>query len=100
MSKVIVSVVTARVDFSVGTVDTPWSFSISGTLEGGAAFSQVLENTSNVLTVELAPGTYSVVVSKNGVSSLASDPFVIAGAPAVVTLEVPDAAAKPAVAAA
>ena len=86
------SCATAQVVFPAGTVDTPYSFTLTGNLADGSAYSQT--QTWNVVPLAwtLEHGTYVLVVEKNGVKSLPSAPFTIAApAPTTVTLTVPDA---------
>lgn len=80
--------------FPIGTLDTTWDFAVTGQLEDGTSFSQVVSSDTNSATIDLAAGTYSVVVTKNGIVSLASDSVVVVATPTEVTLSVPDAAQK------
>lgn len=79
--------------FPIGTTDTEWSFAVSGTLADGSAYSNTFTSASPSMQAALPEGaTVALVVSRNGVSSLPSDPFV---APVTtVTLSVPDATQK------
>lgn len=80
--------------FPAGTVDTVWTFALTGTLFGdGSAFTGGAVSQTDSATIDLAPGVYTLIVSKNGISSLPSDAFTVE-APATVTLSVPDAAQK------
>jgi hypothetical protein len=83
----------ASIVFPIGTADTDWSFSLSGTLADGSAYSNTFTAAAPSMQVALPEGaTVVLVVSKNGVSSLPSEPFV---APlTTVTLTVPDASQK------
>ena len=84
---------TASIVFPAGTADTEWSFSLSGTLADGSAYSNTLSAAAPSLSADLPEGaTVVLVVSKNGVSSLPSDPFVVPLT--TVTLSVPDATQK------
>ena len=74
-----------------GTVDVPFSFTVTGTKADGTAFSQTLvgPDTATVsMAFALDPGVYTGYVSKLGVNSQTSAPLTIA-APQVVLL-VPD----------
>jgi hypothetical protein len=84
---------TASIVFPIGTADTEWSFSLSGTLADGGGYTNTLTSATPSLQADLPEGaTVVLVVSKNGMSSLPSDPFV---APlTTVTLTVPDASQK------
>jgi hypothetical protein len=79
-------------DFPAGTVDPGYTFTVEGTLADGTAFSTTSSGTSPSATFDLAPGTYTGIVSKLKVSSLPSAPLTVT-APVTVTLEVPDATA-------
>lgn len=79
--------------FPAGTVDTVWTFALTGTLADGPAFTGGTVSPTDSATIDLAPGVYTLIVSKNGISSLPSDAFTVE-APATVTLSVPDAAQK------
>jgi hypothetical protein len=84
---------TSTAVFPAGTADTEWSFALAGTLADGSAYSNTLTSASPTLAADLPEGaTVTLIVSKNGVSSLASDPFVVAVT--TVTLSVPDATQK------
>lgn len=84
---------TASVVFPAGTADTEWMFVLTGTLADGSAYSNSFTSAAPSMPADLPEGaTVTLVVTKNGVSSLPSDPFV---APVTtVTLSVPDAAQK------
>jgi hypothetical protein len=75
--------------FPAGTADAPFDYTVTGTLADGTAFALTQASGS----FDLAPGTYTGVVSKTvagaTVSSLPSSPLVIPTA-ATVTLSVPD----------
>lgn len=78
-------------EFPLGTTDTPWTFVVTGTLADGAAFSQSVSSDTPSASMDLPVGTgYVLVVSKNGVSSLPSDPVDVV-VPVTVQLQVPDA---------
>lgn len=72
--------------FPAGTEDPGFTYTVTGALADGTPFN--LAQTTG--TFDLAPGTYTGVVSKLGVSSLPSGATVVT-APATVTLSVPDA---------
>jgi hypothetical protein len=79
--------------FPIGTLDTDWTFSVSGTLADGSAYSNVFTSAAPSMSAALPEGaTVTLVVSKNGVSSLPSDPLVVPLT--TVTLSVPDATQK------
>lgn len=84
--------------FAAGTTDTPWAFHVSGTQADGTAYGGGVESSNSTTTIDLPAGTYTLVVEKNGVSSLPSDPFVVDAAPGggttPVELSVPDATQK------
>lgn len=88
---------TAQAVFPAGTKDTAWTFAVTGTLADGSGFSSSDDADKPTLVKDLPPGTFTLVVTKNGISSLASDPFSWDGGP--VTLSVPDAAQKAVIAA-
>ena len=94
----------ASVAFPAGTTDTPWAFHVSGTQADGTAFGGGVESASPSAVLDLPAGTYTLVVEKNGVSSLPSDPFTVDAAPGggttPVELSVPDATQKAMIAAA
>lgn len=79
--------------FPAGTADTEWTFALTGTLADGSPYANMFTSASPSMQADIPEGaTVSLVVSKNGISSLASDPFV---APVTtVTLSVPDATQK------
>jgi hypothetical protein len=84
---------TATAVFPAGTLDTEWSFAVSGTLADGSAYSNVFASPTPSMVADLPEGaTVTLVVSKNGVSSLPSDPFPVPVT--TVTLSVPDATQK------
>lgn len=84
---------TASAVFPIGTADTDWSFALSGTLADGSAYSNTLTSASPSMQAALPEGaTVVLVVSKNGINSLPSDPFVVPLT--TVTLSVPDATQK------
>lgn len=79
--------------FPAGTADTEWTFTVSGTLADGGAYSHMFTSATPSMQADLPEGaTVTLVVAKNGVSSLASDPFVVPMT--TVTLSVPDATQK------
>lgn len=85
--------------FPIGTADTDWTFSLSGTLADGSAYSNVFTSATPSMQAALPEGaTVVLVVSKNGVSSLPSDPFPVAVTTVILT--VPDATQKAVIAAA
>lgn len=77
--------------FPAGTVDPGYTFTVTGTLEDGTAFSASTANQLPSATFDLQPGTYTGTVSKLGVTSLPSAPLVVT-VPTTVTLTVPDPA--------
>ena len=80
---------TATTVFPAGTADTEWTFAVSGTLADGSAYSNSFTSAASSMQADLPEGaTVSLVVSKNGVSSLPSDPFPVPVT--TVTLSVPD----------
>ena len=97
--KLNLAVATVLATFPIGTADTPWEFHVTGTKADGTAYGGGVESASTSASIDLEPGTYTLTVVKNGVSSLASDPFVVT-VPTTVELSVPDAAAKATIAAA
>jgi hypothetical protein len=75
--------------FPAGTLDTKWTFDVTGTTVDGQPFTDSADADINSITVDLpAGGTYTLVVTKNGVSSLPSLPFTVGTGQ--VTLTVPD----------
>lgn len=79
--------------FPEGTIEELWSFHVTGTLVDGTAFDQTVQSTTLTATMDIPAGTgYVLVVSKNGVSSLPSDPVDISGG--TIVLSVPDATQK------
>jgi hypothetical protein len=81
---------TARIAFPAKTADTPWTFTVTGTDADGNPFTDSADSDSNSIQVDLpVGGTYTLIVSKNGISSLASAPFTVGDTR--VTLTVPDA---------
>ncbi len=79
--------------FPAGTADTDWTFVVTGTLIDGSAYSNSFTSPTSSMQVALPEGaTVTLVESKNGVSSLPSDPFTVAVT--TVTLSVPDATQK------
>ena len=87
------SVPTAQVVYPAGTLDTPWTFAITGTAADGSSFADSVNAATPSTTYNLPVGVFTLVVSKNGVSSLPSDPFTVS-APTTVLLTVPDATQK------
>lgn len=88
----LLSTPTKQLAFPVGTADTPWTFVVTGTDATGAAFNDSADSDSDTNTIKVdlpAGGTYTLVVTKNGVSSLPSLPFTV-GASGTVMLSVPD----------
>lgn len=102
--KLSLSCAIASILFAAGTTDTPWAFHITGTQADGTAFGGGVESATPSTTIDLPAGTYTLVVEKNGVSSLPSDPFTVDVAPGggttPVELSVPDATQKATVTAA
>jgi len=101
--KLSLSCALATIAFAAGTTDTPWAFHITGTQADGTPFGGGIESASASASIDLPAGTYTLVVEKNGVSSLPSDPFVVDAAPGggttPVELSVPDATQKATIAA-
>jgi hypothetical protein len=88
---------TASAVFPAGTADTEWTFALSGTAADGSDYSASFSSATPSMQAALPEGaTVTLVVSKNGVSSLPSDPFTVAVT--TVTLSVPDATQKAAIA--
>lgn len=86
----LLSTPTKQLAFAAGTVDTPWTFAVTGTDATGAAFNDSADSDTNTIKVDLpVGGTYTLVVTKNGISSLPSAPFTV-GASGTVLLTVPD----------
>lgn len=91
----ILSTPTASVVFPASTTEGQFTFAITGTNPDGSAYSSSI---TSVTPTTLAPSdlqagaVISLVVSKNGVSSLPSDPFTVV-APTIL-LTVPDATQK------
>lgn len=86
---------TVLMSFPAGTQDTPWNFHLTGTNPDGSDYDSSFDSDqpSAPAPDDLQVGaTVTLVVTKNGVSSLPSDPFVVPGPP--VMLSVPDASAK------
>lgn len=79
-------------EFPAGTTDTDYTFTVTGTLADGTAFSTTSTSPTPSATFDLAPGTYTGIVSKLKVSSLPSAPLTVT-VPTTITLEVPDATA-------
>lgn len=90
MSQILATPVVDAV-FPDGTVDDSWHFVLTGTNADGTPFTGGTVAASPSAPFDLPPGTFTLVVSKNGMSSLASAPFTVA-APVTVTLSVPDSA--------
>lgn len=84
---------TVSLAFPEGTVEDKFTFSVTGTLADGSGVTNSETSADSSALMDLAPGTYTLVVSKNGVSSLPSDPFTVA-VPVTVMLTVPDADQK------
>lgn len=79
--------------FPAGTADTEWTFDLTGTHADGSSYAAQFSSADPSMQAALPEGaTVSLVVSKNGVSSLPSDPFTVAVT--TVTLSVPDATQK------
>lgn len=98
MTQFTLSTPIATVTFPAGTVDTPWAFHVSGTLADGTPYGGGIESSNSTVVFDLAPGTYTLVVEKNDVKSLPSDPFTVDATPGggttSVELSVPDATQK------
>lgn len=82
--------------FPAGTVEEQFVATITGTDSTGAAFSQSYSSSAPSVSVDLPAGTYSYVISKNGISSLVSDSFSVASSAIVfsIVFSVPDATQK------
>ena len=79
--------------FPAGTADTAWAFSLVGTLADGSAYANSFDSALPSMQAALPEGaTVTLTVTKNGISSLPSDPFTVAVT--TVTLSVPDATQK------
>lgn len=89
---------TTTATFDAGTADTKWDFEVSGTQADGTPYGGGVQSDTDEAQLDLPNGVYTLTVIKNGISSLPSDPFTVAGAPAggttPVTLTVPDATQK------
>lgn len=84
---------TATAVFPAGTADTDWTFVVTGTHADGSAYSASFTSPGPSMQADLPEGaTVTLVVTKNGVSSLPSDPFPVPVT--TVTLSVPDATQK------
>ena len=85
----------ADVLFPFGTKDDLWTFTLTGTNADGSAYNPApLTSSGDAVSASLPAGaTVTLVVTKNGVASLASDPYVV-DAPTTVSLKVPDAGQK------
>lgn len=81
-------------DFPAGTVEEAFVAAVTGTLADGSTFNQSFAAGGATIVVDLNPGTYTYVITKNGVSSLPSDAFSVVSAPATVSLSVPDPTQK------
>ena len=93
MTKATLSAPVVSMDFPGDTVDTPFSFVVTGTLADGSPFADTEvgpDNATASFSFDLQPGTYTGVVTKLGVSSQPSAPLTIS-VPTTVTLSVPDA---------
>lgn len=91
----ILSTPTAQVTFPAGTADTQYVFVLTGTNPDGTAYSgSVTSDTpSAIAPTDLQVGSIvTLVVTKNGISSLASDPFTVVAQ--TILLTVPDASQK------
>lgn len=73
----------------VGTVDPGFTFTVTGTLADGTAFSQTQTSAETFVGFDLQPGTYVGVVSKLTFSSMPSVPLVVT-VPTTISLTVPD----------
>lgn len=90
---------TVDLAFPVGTIETPFTFSVSGTTADGQPFTAGSESSGPSEEFDLPAGTFTLVVTKNGISSLESDAFTV-DVPTTVTLSVPDATQKASITAA
>lgn len=80
---------TKSIAFPAGTTDTLWTFVVTGKDGAGADFSDSATATTNSIVVDLpVGGTYTLVVTKNGISSLPSLPFTVGSGSVMLT--VPD----------
>lgn len=93
-----ISVSTVSKLFPAGTVEELFTAQVLGTDPSGAQVTLTFQSASLPFTAEIPPGTgYSVIVTRNGVSSLPSetfDVFATAPVPTQITIQVPDATAK------
>lgn len=82
--------------FPAGTVEEAFVATVSGTAADGTAFSQSFSSASITVSADLPAGTYSYVISKNGISSLVSDSFTVTvdTGPVTISLTVPDPTQK------
>lgn len=86
---------TVDLAFPIGTKDTQWTFTITGTNPDNTPYNNTIDADTSSIP---APGDFQVgavltlVVTKNGVSSLPSDPFTVPAQ--TVMLTVPDASQK------
>jgi hypothetical protein len=102
MSKTLLAalaVATATAAFPANTADTAWTFALKGTLADGTAYEEAVDSNAPSISHDLPAGAIGVVliVSKNGINSLASDPFDVPAADSgvvTITLTVPDATQK------
>lgn len=87
---------TASKEFPAGTTEEAFVATVTGTDATGAAFSQSYSSSAPTVSADLPAGTYSYVISKNGISSLASDSFSVTAdtVPVTVIFSVPDATQK------
>lgn len=93
MTKATLAAPVVSQDFPGTTVDTPFSFVLSGTLADGTPFADTevgQDNVTATFTFDLQPGTYTGVTTKLGVSSQPSAALTLS-VPTTVTLSVPDA---------
>jgi hypothetical protein len=84
---------TASAVFPLGTPDTSWTFIVTGVNADGSLYIDTFTSDAPSVQADLPVGaTVSLTVTKNGISSLPSDPFLVVVQ--TVTLTVPDAAQK------
>lgn len=88
-----ISCSTVSQDFPTGTVPEQFVFSILGTLEDGTSFTDSVSSDTPSIDYTFKPGTFTATISRNGVTSVPSDPFSFS-VPVSVTIAVPDPAQK------
>jgi len=90
------SVITITKSYPDGTVEEQFQFHVVGTTNAGTAVDQVFLSPTPSVTLtpdQLPPGTYQYEVTKNGETSIESDPFTVTVASGV-SFSVPDATQK------